>query len=66
MYSIVLNNSRLVIKLKTLSAARDYLADIRKAALKSGRLASYDGQDCLNLGTLGSREIEVTYTILEG
>jgi hypothetical protein len=66
MFNIIKNHNTVLLKTKTLSAARDSLADLRKAALKNGRLANYEGRDCLNLGTLGNREIEITYTILEG
>jgi len=66
MFNVIKNHHTILLKTKTLSAARNTLADIRKAALKKGRLANYAGADCLHLGALGNREIEATYTILEG
>lgn len=66
MFNVIKNHDTIIIKAKTLSAARDALADIRKNALKQKLLATYDGKDCIKIGRLGSEKIEATYTILEG
>jgi hypothetical protein len=66
MFNIIKNHNTVIIKAKTLSAARDALADIRKNALKQKLLATYDGKDCIKIGRLGSAKIETTYNIMEG
>ncbi len=66
MFNVIKNHNTILLKTKTLSAARDTLADIRKAALKKGCLANYAGADCLHLGALGDCNSADIYTIMEG
>ncbi len=63
MFLIVKNHNTVMLRTKTLGAARDCLANIRKAALKAGKPATWHGRDVLHTSEgLGF----TTYQILEG
>lgn len=62
----IIKDSQVVQRHKTLSAARDALADIRKAALKAGNPSAYNGKDALSIGRRGESRIFENYNILEG
>lgn len=66
MFNIVENHKTVHTRHRTLSAARDALAEIRKAALKKGLLATFYGSDCVHIGQRGESGIVKTFNILEG